>query len=45
MAAKERTDRTSEPEAYETPALADYGTIESWTHGMRQSIEISIILN
>lgn len=45
MAASERPDRKSEPEPYETPALADYGTIESWTQGTRQSIEISIVLN
>lgn len=45
MGTNERPDRTSEPEAYEAPALTDYGTIESWTHGRRQSIDISIIIN
>jgi hypothetical protein len=39
------TDRGSEHESYEPPTLTDYGTIESWTHGTRQSIDISIIIN
>ncbi|MGH9275377.1 MAG: hypothetical protein ACRDZU_12090 [Acidimicrobiales bacterium] len=45
MGPNERPDGVSELETYETPALTDYGTIESWTQGTRQSIDISIIIN
>ena len=29
---------------YEAPELTDYGTIEAWTRGVRQLIQISIVL-
>lgn len=45
MGTSERPEHSAEAEAYEAPALTDYGTIESWTHGTRQSIEISIVIN
>lgn len=45
MGTNEGPEHTSETECYEAPALIDYGTIESWTHGTRQSIEISIVIN
>jgi hypothetical protein len=43
MATDERDDTTSELGAYEPPVLTDYGTIESWTRGVRQ-IQISIVI-
>lgn len=30
--------------SYEAPELTEYGTIEAWTHGVRQLIEISIVI-
>lgn len=44
MGTTEPSERTSEAEGYEAPALTDYGTIESWTHGRAQIIDISIII-
>ena len=29
---------------YEAPELTDYGTIEAWTKGARQLIQISIVI-
>jgi hypothetical protein len=35
----------TETEAYETPALTEYGTIEEWTQGVRAAlIDISIVI-
>lgn len=45
MATDEGHNARPEPDVYEPPVLTDYGTIESWTKGVRQSIEISIVIN
>ena len=39
-------DRLDEDSAapYEAPELTDYGTIEAWTQGVRQLVDISLIL-
>lgn len=44
MGTSERPEHNSETETYEAPALIDYGSIESWTQGTRQLIQISIVI-
>ncbi len=44
MGTHEQADRGTDEEAYEAPALTDYGTIETWTKGARQLIQISIVI-
>jgi hypothetical protein len=42
MPASENSERDA---VYEAPELTDYGTIEAWTHGVRQLIQVSIVIN
>ncbi len=42
----ERSDheQVDDGDAYEPPELTEYGTIEAWTRGVRQTIQVSIVL-
>lgn len=44
MAASERDHVDVSAAPYEAPELTEYGTIEAWTQGARQIIQISIII-